>query len=101
MAHSGNSSYVPFLLYFDQEDHYLLDGDPAPFHPSRVHEIAGGRTITQDELLDWPSVWLVITLDHSVPYQLDLLAQFDATFPILGEKEIDGIVLRHYDLRGG
>ena len=100
LVHSSNGSYVPFLLYYGPEDHYLLDGDPAPHHPPRVYETAGGRTVSQDELSQWTSVWLVAAFDHSIPYQLDVLTQFDAAYPILDEEVIDGIVVKHYDLTG-
>jgi uncharacterized membrane protein len=100
LVHSSNGSYVPFLLYYGPEDHYLIDGDPAPHHPPRVHEAVGGQTVSRDELAKWSSIWLIVAFDHSIPYQVDLLAEFDATYPILDENVIDGIVVRHYDLTG-
>lgn len=98
LIHTGNGSYIPFLFYRSAEDHFLLDGDPAPHHPPRVHETVGGQTVTEGELGAWSGIWLVVAFDHSIEYQRETLAHYDAEYPLLDEAVIDGIVLRHYDM---
>ncbi len=99
LVHSGNGAYLPFLYYLGPDGHYLLDGDPAPHHPPRLHEAAGGQTIAQADLARWPSIWLVVAFDHSIDYQEGLVRAFDRDYALLDQALIDGIVLRRYDLR--
>jgi 4-amino-4-deoxy-L-arabinose transferase-like glycosyltransferase len=98
ILHTGNGSYLPFLLYSKPEDHFLLDGDPAPHHPPDLHEIAGGRTVSLQNLAGYDQVWLVTALDHSQAYQGGIITDFDARFPLLLETNVDDIIIREYSL---
>jgi mannosyltransferase len=100
LVHTGNGSFIPFLFYRGPDDHFLLDGDPAPHHPPELHQVAGGRSVDESELAMWPTIWLVTAFDHSIPYQEGVLTGFDANYELLEETTIDGIVLRHYDMGG-
>ncbi|MCA9959692.1 MAG: glycosyltransferase family 39 protein [Anaerolineales bacterium] len=99
VVHSGNGSYIPFLLYLPPQDHYLLAGDPKPLHPSQLYEIAGGRLVTPEELSDYQRIWLVVALDHSVGYQKEVAAEFEDRYMRLSEKRIQGLVVRLYQAK--
>lgn len=98
IVHTSNGSYIPFLLYRGPKKHFLLEGDPSPHHPPRVHEVAGGTMITLEELSSYDNVWLVVAFDHSIGYQETLLGNFDKKYPLLEDYSVNGIVVRHYDL---
>lgn len=98
LVHTGNGGYLPFLHYLGPDDHFILEGDPAPHHPAELYEAAGGRAISRDDLAQWPTMWLVVVFDHSIPYQRGALEEFDQNYQVLDEAVVDGIVLRHYDL---
>ena len=98
VLHSGNGAYVPFLHYRGPENHFILEGDPAPHHPPELHEVAGGRAVSREELAGWPTVWLVVAFDHSIPYQESVVIAFNEQYELLDQATIDGIVIRRYDL---
>lgn len=98
LVHTGNGSYIPFLLYIPAENHLLLEGDPAPHHPPRLYEVAGGRAISESNLLGRDRVWLIVALDHSVEYQQGVVSRFDKSYKLLEETSVRDIIIRLYDL---
>ncbi len=98
VVHTGNGSYIPFLHYQGAEDHFLLDGDPAPHHPPDLHEIVGGRAIELDQLQGYDRFWLIVALEHSVQYQQQAAAAIEEKYPLLQETTIDEITIQQYQL---
>jgi mannosyltransferase len=101
IIHSGNGSYLPFLFYLGPEEDLLLAGDPAPHHPPKLYETAGGRAIDWQDLAGWRTAWLVVAFDHSIEYQEGVVREFDQRYSLLEDRVIDGIVLRRYALSAG
>ena len=99
IIHLGNSAYVPFLHYLPTDNHYLLEGDPRSFHPAEIHELAGGQTITDEELEEFERIWLLVALDHSIEYQQERVATFDAKYTLLHDVMIDDLIIRQYALK--
>ena len=100
VLHTSNSSYLPFLLYDPSPDHYLLQGDPAPFHPAEVFRLVGGEAIARDEIGAYQRLWLVVMLDHSLQYQREQVRWFDQHFPLIEETNVGGIAIRLYEGAG-
>jgi mannosyltransferase len=98
LIHSGNGAYLPFLFYLGPDRHFILAGDPAPHHPARLYETAGGRAVDWPDLAGWPSIWLVVAFDHSVDYQEAVVREFDQKYRLLDSAVVDGIVLRRYQV---
>lgn len=99
IIHTSNGSFLPFLFYTPVEDNFLLEGDPAPLHPPRVYELAGGQTITPDRIKNFNRLWLVVALEHSIDYQKETVNQIDALYSMQSEETIGGIVIRQYNLK--
>lgn len=98
VLHTSVGSFVPFLFYPMPDAPYLLWGDPDPRKTKSAFEQFGGKIITRDQLSGRRRVWLVVELDHSVDYQLSQVAWFDATYPLIEEKNINGIFTRLYEI---
>ena len=99
VLHTTTSSFMPFLFYDPPPDHYLLKGDPAPYHPPEVFRLGGGKDVTADEIAGYRRLWLVVALDHSLDYQTEVVADFDTRYPLLSEEDIGGIIIRVYELK--
>lgn len=100
IIHTSNGSFLPFLFYTPVKDNFLLEGDPAPLHPPRVYELAGGQTISLNRIGNFNRFWLVVALDHSLDYQRETAARLDALYSMQSEEIIGGIVIRQYNLKG-
>ncbi|MFN2224100.1 MAG: hypothetical protein ACK2UH_16210, partial [Candidatus Promineifilaceae bacterium] len=101
VVHSGNGAYLPFLYYLGPERQVILAGDPAPHHPAKLYETAGGRAIDWPDLAQWPSIWLVVAFDHSIDYQEGVVSEFGQRYLPLEDVVIDGILLRRYEVTEG
>ena len=97
IVHTGNGSYIPFLIYLPPTDHFLLEGDPAPHHPPNVHENGGGDIISQEALEGYGRIILVIALDHSVEYQQQRVAEFEQIYTRVDDLTTDNIIIRIYE----
>jgi uncharacterized membrane protein len=98
VVHTGNGSYIPFLFYQGEENHFLLAGDPAPHHPPKLHELVGGRSVDLNDLGGYESFWLVVALEHSVEYQRQRAAEIADKYPLLGNSTIDEITIQQFQI---
>jgi len=46
-------------------------------------------------------IWFVVALDHSIVYQENTLETFDSRFRLLDEQNINGIIVRQYEIPSG
>jgi hypothetical protein len=51
LVHTGSGGYVPFLYHLGPDQHFILEADPAPHYPARIHETADGRLFNRDDLV--------------------------------------------------
>jgi len=94
---ASNSSYVPLLFYKMPQEHFLLSGDPAPYHPATIFELAGGEEITFEAIKKYDRIWLIVMLDHSIEYQQQVISTFDNAYELQENETIGGIIVRRYD----
>jgi uncharacterized membrane protein len=99
VLHTGDGSYIPFLVYPHPEAHFLLRGDPLPRKEEVVYDTWDGALLDADALPGpYRRLWLVVALDHSLQFQRAAKAGLDARFPLLKRASFDGINVLLYDL---
>jgi uncharacterized membrane protein len=99
VLHTSDGSYLPFLIYLGDSDHFLLQGDPDPRKPEAVYRMWGGELVRKGDLRDrFERLWLIVALDHSVEFQQQALAWFEARNPSLERYDVGGIGIYLLDL---
>jgi uncharacterized membrane protein len=99
ILHTSDGSYLPFLVYVDHPDHFLLQGDPDPRKSEAVYRIWGGQLASKGELNDrFERLWVVMALDHSVEFQREALAWFKSRYALLERHNVGGIGIYLLDL---
>ncbi len=99
ILHTSDGSYLPFLVYLDHLDHFLLQGDPDPRKSESVYRIWGGQLVSKGELDDrFERLWVVMALDHSVEFQREALAWFESRYSLLERQDVGGIGIYLLDL---
>jgi uncharacterized membrane protein len=97
--HTSDGSYIVFLQYEQPQESYLLLGDPDPRKPVPVYHLFGGQTGELEEIVaGHRRAWLVVALEHSVDYQLQIKSEMDRRFPLLRSVDVRGIEVYLYDL---
>jgi len=102
VIHTSDSSYLTFVYYAPELERHFLVGDPDYEQETtrgRTGRIAGIRPESLEEIVAGKTrLWLVVTLDHKVEYQQDLVRQFDRRYPLLDEANVGGIGILLYEL---
>ena len=102
VVHTGDNSYLPFLLYLPEASQSLLAGDPEHAAPTsranstlRVMGIVPVPVASATE--GFRRAWLVLAPDHSVEFQQTAAEEFGRGRTLVEEQHFGGVVLRLYD----
>lgn len=102
VIHTSDSSYLTFVYYAPELERHFLVGDPDYEQETTrgcTGRIAGVRPESLEEVVRGKDrLWLVVTLDHNVEYQLGLKRQFDRRYPLLSAADVGGIRIILYGL---
>lgn len=97
ILHTSDGSYLPALRYTQFPQHGLLQGDPDPRKPRTVYSTLGGDVWARDEAIQLGNrLWLIVAREHSVGWQEEQLAYFNANFQRLDAHDIGGITINLY-----
>jgi hypothetical protein len=70
-----------------------------PRKEESVYPTWGGAVVNANELAgQYQRLWLVLALDHSIKFQREAKASFDALYPLLKQTDFAGIGISAYDL---
>jgi hypothetical protein len=94
--HANDASFLTFIHYEPAGEHYLLEGDPMLNMPLEVYGSFGGKSIAREEI-SRARFWLILYLDSTIEYQMDLAQWFDVHHRLSASYDFDGVSLRHYD----
>jgi len=98
VLHTGDGSYIPFLIYPHPEPHFLLRGDPLPRKKEIVYSAWDGALLDAAQLPGpYRRLWLVVALDHSLGFQRKTKSYFDQTYPLLAQTSFGGIGVLLYE----
>ena len=108
VLHTSDGSYLPFRLYAPDIRSAFLPDDPEQIGGTpraRSTRIASGLPPDQPYPDAVPvfrpdeRFYLVVSHDHSVEWQQQKAAEFDARYERLGEQNVGGIIVREYRAR--
>ncbi len=103
VLHTGDGSFLPFLVYGPTAEQVLLPLDPdavaqnAPSQPI-VRAVGGVPTPMEQAVQGYDRAWLVVGLDQAVDYQLGQKERFDTRYRRLAEEQIGGVYIFTYAL---
>jgi hypothetical protein len=95
VLHTSDGSLLPFAYYQPQLEQAPIAGDPehqAGSVRAQSLDILGYRAIEPGQVISWPGrVWLVVALDHSIPFQRRMVDRLLEARTLADETEIGGI----------
>lgn len=101
VVHTSDGSLLPFLLYAPSLDNRLLAGDPEHLTAtSRAHSTLvtlGQRPETVEQAVGAANgFWVVVSLDHSLEFQRQVVADLDARYRLTQASGVPGLAVRYY-----
>ncbi|MBI2864593.1 MAG: hypothetical protein HYX94_08550, partial [Chloroflexi bacterium] len=104
VLHASDGSFLPFVFYdgsFEEKgQHKLIAGDPE-LAPGTARSLALSVLGLQGEQVEdlvagKERVWLIVALDHSVDWQLEVKRWFDQRYHLEAERNLQGIRIYLY-----
>ncbi len=96
VVHTSDAGFLIFAHYAQDCSGYLLEGDPDPGIPVDAYRLFGAEIIAKEDLPASP-FWLVVALDNSIEFQMELADWFEERYQRVESYDFGGIDLRHYD----
>ena len=97
VLHTSDSSFLTFIFYEPQLQHFLIKGDPGHGPGSaraQAIDLLGFGTVTYERVLaENKRVWLVVALDHSVEFQQQAAKEMTETRVPAYEASVQGILV--------
>jgi mannosyltransferase len=96
VLHTSDGGFLIFAHYSQDRNGYLLEGDPDPGIPVDVYRLFGAEIISKEEV-PASRFWVVVALDNSIEFQMELANWFDQHRQRIEGYGFGGIDLRRYE----